>query len=271
MSVPKEKLVDVQSRADGRRIPIDKVGIKGVRYPIVVKDRARGEQHTVGEFNMYVDLPHRIKGTHMSRFIEVLERHRLKVSLRTFKDICHEMREILHADVAHLEIAFPYFVSKKAPVSAAEGLMSYRCRIEGKLENGTLDMIVGVTVPVQTLCPCSKELAEVSAHTQRGEVRVDFRFQGFVWIEDVIELVESCASSPVYSLLHRDDEEHLTERAFAHPAFVEDVVREVARKMGDHSAVTWFRVDVENFESIHNHSAYACIERDQRGGMKDKG
>jgi GTP cyclohydrolase IB len=258
-----EKLPDIQNSPDNRRIPLDKVGIKRVRYPIVVRDRAKGEQHTIGEFSMYVNLPEHYKGTHMSRFVEVLERHKLKIGIRTFKDICMEMLAVLSARVAHLEVDFPYFISKKAPVSGAEGLMSYQISIEGRLEDDRFDMIVGIAVPIQTLCPCSKELAKVSAHTQRGLVRVFFRSRGFVWIEDIIEMVESCASSPIYSILKTDDEKFMADAAFEKPAFVEDVTRDVALRLKAHPEITWFAVEIESFESIHNHSAFASIEVDK--------
>lgn len=255
-----QSLADVQSTRDTRRLTIDKVGIKGVRYPIVVLDKAKGRQSTVGEFSLSVDLPEEYRGTHMSRFVEVLERHKARISLRNFREICAEIKDVLHASEAHVAVAFPYFIDKRAPVSGAEGLMSYACSVEASL-NDVFDMVVGVKAPVQTLCPCSKELARVSAHMQRGEVTLRFRYSEFVWLEDMIELVESCASSPVYAVLHDADAEALSSRAFDHPAFVEDVVRDVAARLLEHPSITWFSVECENFESIHNHSAYAKIER----------
>ncbi|MBZ0271595.1 GTP cyclohydrolase FolE2 [bacterium] len=255
-----ERLADVQSTADTRGIALDRVGVKGVRYPVIVRDRARGEQATVGEFNLYVDLAAGHKGTHMSRFVEILEANKRRIGLKSFSAIAENVREALGARVAHIELSFPYFVEKRAPVSGAPGVMAYRCRLTGRLDDDGFDFVLGVSVPVQTLCPCSKELARVSAHTQRGEVRAQLRHTGFLWIEDVIAMIESAASSPVYSVLRPEDEDHLTRLAFAHPAFVEDVARDVTIAFRDHPAITWFSVEVENFESIHNHSALASVE-----------
>ena len=258
-----EDIRDVQNQFDERQIAVDKVGVKDISYPIRVLDKVRGVQRTIAHVNMYVDLPHYFKGTHMSRFIEILNEYRTEIGVKTFGSIMREMKKRLNAEVAHLEMEFPYFISKKAPRSGAEGLMEYRCKIYGFLKNGEEDIAVEVGVPVTTLCPCSREIAEVGAHNQRSMVRVNYRFSRFTWIEDIIELIESCASAPVYSLLKREDEKFVTEQAYAHPMFVEDVVRAVARKLLDHEDVTWFSVESENFESIHNHSAYAYIERNK--------
>ncbi|MBI5344293.1 MAG: GTP cyclohydrolase I FolE2 [Deltaproteobacteria bacterium] len=254
---------DVQGEPDFRRIGIDKVGVKDIRYPIVVLDRKNKYQHTVASINMYVDLPHQFKGTHMSRFIEILNEHRREITVRNFPGILKKMKQRFNASTAHLEVEFPYFIEKAAPVSRSKGLMEYRCRYIGTLgEGGAHDFILEVTVPVSTLCPCSKEISERGAHNQRGMVRVAVRSKGFLWIEEVVKGVEASASSPVYSLLKRTDEKYVTERAYDNPMFVEDVVRETAVNLGRLKKVTWLRVEAENWESIHNHSAYAFLERD---------
>ncbi len=255
----KRKLRDIQCEPDFRRIDIDKVGVKDIRYPVVVLDKKNKTQHTIASVNMYVDLPHHFKGTHMSRFIEILNEYRGEITVRNFPEILERMKKRFNATTAHLEVEFPYFIEKSAPVSKAKGLMEYRCRYTGSLGEER-DFVLEVTVPVTTLCPCSKEISSYGAHNQRGIVRVAVRFRGFVWIEDIIRRVERSASSPVYSLLKRVDEKYVTEKAYNNPMFVEDVVREVALRLRKMKRITWFRVEAENMESIHNHSAYAFIE-----------
>jgi GTP cyclohydrolase I len=251
---------DVQSQPDYRNIPIDKVGIKNLRYPITVRDRRDGFQHTIAAINMFVDLPHDNKGTHMSRFVELLHLLRPEVSLKKFSAILENMKEHLNAASAHLEMTFPYFIEKKAPVSASPGLMDYTCSIIGTSDpSGKVDLISEVVVPISSVCPCSMEISDHGAHNQRGEVRLSTRFKKFIWMEDMIELVEKAASCDVFSVLKRIDEKHVTERAFANPKFVEDIVRDVAKKLKDDDNITWFSVSAENFESIHNHSAFASI------------
>lgn len=257
-------MIDVQSQPDDRNIAIDKVGVKNIRYPITVLDRANGTQQTVASINMYVDLPHQYKGTHMSRFIEVLSEHSNNINIRNLHGILEEMKARLDAASAHMEVEFPYFIDKTAPVSGARGLMEYGVAFRGSLNANGFDLVVEVAVPVTTLCPCSKEISDGGAHNQRGMVRLAVRFTRFIWIEDLIRLVEESASSEVFSLLKREDEKHVTDRAYANPMFVEDVVREVARKLEQDPNIRWFAVDSENFESIHNHSAYAFVERDLR-------
>lgn len=258
-------IADVQSRPDHRNIDIDKVGVKNISYPIVVLDKYNGTQNTVACINVYVNLPYRHKGTHMSRFIEILSEFRRHISIRNIPQILEETRRRLHAQSAHLEMTFPYFIEKQAPISKASALMEYICTIKGSLNGeGIIDLIAGVKVPITTLCPCSKEISEVGAHNQRGEVKVQVRFKKFFWIEDLIRLVEDSASCEVYALLKRQDEKFVTERAYANPMFVEDVVREIALKLDRDDNFTWYAVDSENFESIHNHSAYAYIEKDKR-------
>lgn len=251
---------DVQNQRDERHIPIDKVGIKNLRYPIRVRDRRDGHQDTVASINMYVDLPHEYKGTHMSRFVEMLHLLKPDVSLKTFSVILDQMKKHLNADSAHIEMSFPYFIEKKAPVSLSPGLMDYNCRIIGSSNSDNeVDLVSEVNVPISSVCPCSKEISDYGAHNQRGEVRLKTRFLKFIWLEDMIELVESCASCDVFSVLKRVDEKEVTERGYSNPKFVEDVVRDVAGRLNKDTNITWFEVSAENFESIHNHSAFAQI------------
>lgn len=258
-------MIDVQNQPDKRRIPIDKVGIKDIRYPIIVRDKAKDTQPTVASINMYVNLPEDFKGTHMSRFIEVLNKRYGRITLNNFLTILEELKLALNAQAAHVEMEFPYFIEKTAPVSAEKSLMEYICRYIGEINHNTKRFYVGIAVPVTTCCPCSKEMSARGAHNQRGLVTVKLQFKQFFWIEDVVQLVEEAASSQVYSLLKREDEKWVTEHAYDNPMFVEDVVREVTRRLRDHGNFPWFSVAAENFESIHNHSAYAFVEWGQPG------
>jgi GTP cyclohydrolase IB len=251
-------LRDVQQSRDTRRVPISKVGVKDISYPIVVMDKNRSVQHTVARVNMYVDLPHHFKGTHMSRFIEILNSYREQIALDKMETILQEMKEKLGASSAHLEIEFPYFIEKRAPVSGAKSLMEYTCEFKASLAE-EFDFILGVKVPVTSLCPCSKELSRYGAHNQRSIMTVQVRYREFLWLEDLIEVIESCGSSPVYSLLKREDEKFVTEQAYENPRFVEDMVREATLKLAAMDTITWFSVEAENFESIHKHSAYAAV------------
>ena len=256
---------DVQNERDFRNIPINQVGVKNLRYPIAVRDRRDGYQHTVATISMYVDLPHEYKGTHMSRFVEMLHVLKPEVSLKKFEVILENMKKYLDAASAHLEMTFPYFIEKKAPISMATGLMDYACRIAGSSDAaGKVDLQSEVVVPITSVCPCSKEISDFGAHNQRGEVRLCLRFKKFIWLEDMIELVESAASSDVYSVLKRVDEKCVTERAYQNPKFVEDIVRDIAQRLFSDPNITWFSVSAENFESIHNHSAYAHIISGER-------
>jgi GTP cyclohydrolase I len=251
---------DTQNQRDYRNITIDKVGIKDLRYPITVLDRRNGCQDTVATINMYVDLPHEYKGTHMSRFVEILNVLRPEVSLKKISDALEQMKKHLNAASSHIEVTFPYFIEKKAPISNSPGLMDYTCRLIGSSgPDGKIDFVSEVIVPVSSVCPCSKEISEAGAHNQRGEVRLSIRFKKFIWIEDMIELVEKSGSSEVYSVLKRVDEKYITEYGFSNPKFVEDIVRDIAIKLKEDENITWFSVSAENFESIHNHSAYAHI------------
>lgn len=251
---------DMQREPDTRNIAIDKVGVKDIRYPIVVQDKSRREQHTVARINMYVDLPHHFKGTHMSRFIEILNQYRGEISILNLDTILQSMKERLEASCAHMELEFPYFIEKQAPASGARGLMEYQCRMLGTLGEES-DFVLGVTVPVTSLCPCSREISERGAHNQRSAINVQIRYRGHIWLEDLIDWVEACGSAPVYSLLKREDEKVVTEQAYDKPMFVEDMVRAVTEKLSAVPEIRWFRVECENFESIHNHSAYARVER----------
>ena len=257
------RMPDMQKTPDTRKIAIDKVGVKDISYPIVVMDKNKAFQHTVARVNMYVDLPHHFKGTHMSRFIEILNAYREEIALDKMETILQKMKEKLGASSAHLEMEFPYFIEKKAPVSGAKGLMEYTCTFNATLAT-EFDFILGVKVPVTSLCPCSKELARFGAHNQRSIMTVRVRYREFIWIEDLIEIIETCGSSPVYSLLKREDEKFVTEQAYENPRFVEDMVREATLKLSAMDNITWFSVEAENYESIHKHSAYASVERDKR-------
>lgn len=261
MAKAKSKLHDKQSERDHRKLRIDKVGVRGLRFPIEVLDKARAKQDTIATIGMFVDLPHHFKGTHMSRFIEVLNAHGNMVHVENITDILYEMQKKLSADTAHIEMEFPYFMTKKAPATKRESLMDYTARFDATANGKEIDFVLTVMVPVTTLCPCSKAISRYSAHNQRGEVKVQIRFRKPIWIEDLIAIVESSASSELYSLLKREDEKAVTERAYENPVFVEDLVRNVALKLNAHPDVTWYKVEAENYESIHNHNAYALIEK----------
>ena len=253
-------MIDMQKQPDYRNIPINQVGIKNLKYPIKVLDRQNGVQHTVASISMYVGLPHDSKGTHMSRFVELLHTFRPEVSLKTFSIILEEMKTLLDAASAHVEVSFPYFIEKRAPQSNSPGLVDYTCNITGtSCEDNVIDLVSEVVVSITSLCPCSKEISSDGAHNQRGEVRLKTRFNKFIWIEDMIELVERAASCEIYSVLKRVDEKFVTERAYNNPKFVEDVVRDIAIELQQDDNITWYSVSAENFESIHNHSAYACV------------
>ena len=254
---------DVQGRADTRRIPIDKVGVKDIFHPVRVKDRSGGEQHTVANFNMYVYLPHNFKGTHMSRFVEILHMNERELSVDSFRSMLKEMVERLDAETGHIEMTFPYFVMKKAPVSGVQSLLDYRATLIGEISAERADTWIKVVVPVTSLCPCSKKISDYGAHNQRSHVTIAARIRGHVWIEELIDVAEQEASCEVYGILKRPDEKFVTERAYDNPKFVEDMVRDVAMRLNAEPRISAYVVESENFESIHNHSAYALIERDK--------
>jgi len=254
---------DVQSSADMRKIAINKVGIKDIRHPVIVKDRSDGLQHTIATFNMYVYLPHHFKGTHMSRFVKILHDHEKEISTTSFREMLLEMSQLLEADSGYIEMSFPFFVSKTAPVSGVVSLMDYNVTLIGEIKDGQTQTSIKVEVPVTSLCPCSKSISDYGAHNQRSHVTVNIKTKGFIWIEELIELVEKQASCELYGLLKRPDEKHVTERAYDNPKFVEDMVRDVAVQLNNDERIRSYVLESENFESIHNHSAYALIEFDK--------
>ncbi len=261
---PKTRSIsDVQGSEDTRQIAIDKVGIKGIRHPVRVRDRSGGEQHTIATFNMYVDLPHNFKGTHMSRFVEILNKHEYEITVDTFRRMLVEMVHALNAKSGHIEMSFPYFVNKRAPISGVESLMDYEVTLIGEVNGGKPKMQVKVVVPVTSLCPCSKEISDYGAHNQRSHVTIAVRMSKFIWIEELIDVVEQHASCELYGLLKRPDEKYVTERAYDNPRFVEDMVRDIATKLNADERIEWYVLESENFESIHNHSAYALVEKDK--------
>jgi GTP cyclohydrolase I len=258
-----EIIEDVQARADTRQLPINKVGIKDIFHPVRVKDRSGGEQHTVANFNMYVFLPHNFKGTHMSRFVEILHRREREISVESFRDMLTEMTSHLDSESGHIEMSFPYFVMKKAPVSGVESLMDYQASLIGEHKNGRTEMWIKVVVPVTSLCPCSKKISAYGAHNQRSHVTISAKIAEHVWIEEIIDVAEKEASCELFGILKRPDEKYVTERAYDNPKFVEDMVRDVAVRLNSDPRIRAYVVESENFESIHNHSAYALIERDK--------
>jgi len=259
----KAPMEDVQSSNDTRQIPINKVGIKDIRHPVRVADRTGQEQHTIANFNMYVNLPHNFKGTHMSRFVEILNNHEREITVKSFKEMMIEMTERLEADSGHVEMNFPYFVNKTAPVSNVQSLMDYDVTFIGDFVDGDNQFTLKVLVPVTSLCPCSKKISDYGAHNQRSHVTVTAKLKDFMWIEEIIDLVEQEASCELYGLLKRPDEKAITERAYDNPKFVEDMVRDVAARLNAEDRITSYIAESENFESIHNHSAYALIEKDK--------
>lgn len=253
-------MVDVQNLADTRRIAINRVGIKSIRHPVKVLDRSGGIQHTIAMFNMYVGLPHNFKGTHMSRFVEILNSHEREISVENFPIMLREMVEKLEAETGRVEMNFPYFINKAAPVSGVQSLIDYDVTLIGEICHGEIASTIKVVVPVTSLCPCSKKISERGAHNQRSHVTVTARILEHVWIEEIVQLVESQASCELYGLLKRPDEKYVTERAYDNPKFVEDMVRDVAARLNAEPRIHSYIVESENFESIHNHSAYALIE-----------
>jgi len=254
---------DVQNLADTRHLAIDKVGIKGIRHPVVVKDQSVGVQHTVAMFNMYVHLPHNFKGTHMSRFVEILNHHGREISVESFESILREMVDKLEAQSGHIEMSFPYFVNKTAPISGVQSLLDYDVTFIGEIDNGDYRFTMKVLVPVTSLCPCSKKISERGAHNQRSHITMTVRTGSSVWIEELIRYAEEQASCELYGLLKRPDEKYVTERAYDNPKFVEDLVRDVAAVLNEDERIEAYVIESENFESIHNHSAYALIEHDK--------
>lgn len=257
------RIPDIQSSEDTRYIDIDRVGIKDIRHPIVVRDRSGRDQHTVATFNMYVSLPHNFKGTHMSRFVEILNHHEYEITVESFKHMIVEMTEILQAEAGHIEMSFPFFMTKFAPISKVQSLMDYQVSFIGQIQNQVTSVLVKIVVPITSLCPCSKNISDYGAHNQRSHVTVQARLRSFVWVEELIEMIEKVGSCELYGLLKRPDEKYVTEKAYDNPKFVEDIVRDVAIRLNADDRITAYVVESENFESIHNHSAYAMVEQDK--------
>ncbi len=260
---PLVPIPDVQSTPDMRQLDIDRVGIKGIRHPVRVSDKTGGVQHTVANFNMYVHLPKDFKGTHMSRFVEILNRNEREISVESFGSMLEEMVKLLEAKAGHVEMHFPYFVNKAAPISGVTSLIDYDITFIGSIEDGKHAFTVKVLVPVTSLCPCSKQISNYGAHNQRSHVTVTAKVNAFIWVEEIIRICEESASCELYGLLKRPDEKYVTERAYDNPKFVEDMVRDVAHRLNMEPRIDSYVVESENFESIHNHSAYALIERDK--------
>ena len=264
-TVKPEGIADVQSSVDTRHLPINKVGIKAIRHPVKLRDRSGGVQHTVATFNMYVELPHNFKGTHMSRFVEILNEHDTEISVESFESILRQMVQRLEADVGHVEMSFPYFINKAAPISGVKSLLDYEVCFLGEVrKDGTYKQTMKIVVPVTSLCPCSKKISDRGAHNQRSHVTVTATTNQMIWIEELVRMVEDQASCELYGLLKRPDEKYVTERAYDNPKFVEDMVRDVASVFNADPRIDAYVVESENFESIHNHSAYALIERDKK-------
>ncbi len=272
IGLAEKPIPDIQAKQDTRRLAIDQVGIRAIRHPVKVRDRSYGEQYTVATFNMYVGLPHNFKGTHMSRFVEVLNDHDNVISIQSFRDIVKEVAEKLDSETSRIEMTFPYFMEKSAPVTGVKSLVDYEATLFGDLGEEGVNITTRVVVPVTSLCPCSKEISNYGAHNQRSHVTLTVNTDGFVWIEELIELAERNASSQLYGLLKRPDEKFVTEEAYDNPKFVEDMVRDVASELIDDDRIIAYTVESENFESIHNHSAYARISgtRQERNGSSLK-
>ncbi len=254
-------LPDVQNSQDTRAIAINKVGIKDIRHPVQVKDRTGLVQHTIANFNMYVDLPHNFKGTHMSRFVEILNNHSWEITVESFKEMLTEMTSRLDAEVGHIEMSFHFFINKTAPASGVKSLLDYEVTFIGERRKNKNIINIKAVVPVTSLCPCSKKISDRGAHNQRSHVTVNIETEDFIWIEEIIDLVEAQASCELYGLLKRPDEKVVTERAYDNPKFVEDMVRDIAHQLNIDKRIQAYTVESENFESIHNHSAYALIEK----------
>lgn len=262
-------MVDIQASSDTRGIPLRQVGVSNLSYPIVVWDREARQQNTVGRFRLTVDLPHEYKGTHMSRFVETLENHRGECSLETMPEFVEELRERLDAERAHVHVTFPYFIRRKAPESGLESSLETRAWFIGDVDGDRhAEFTLGIEVPVMTLCPCSKAISRYGAHCQRSYARIQVRFRELIWLEELVEIADRSASAPLFPLLKREDERWITERSYENPVFVEDLVRNIAGALIDETRVTWFEVEAENQESIHNHDAYAAVGSDDLSNFR---
>jgi len=251
---------DIQSQEDYRNIQIEKVGVKKIRYPIIVEDKHYEKQQTIADIDIFVDLPHNHRGTHMSRFLEVLNNYHKDTIINNLENLCSDIKIALKSEKAYIKLKFPYFIKKTAPVSKINSLLDYDCVFEASLSDKFI-FLMGVTVPITTLCPCSKEISLFGAHNQRSYVTIMVRYNEFVWLEELIEIAEKTASCEIYSLLKRPDEKYVTEKAFKNPTFVEDIVRNITLILQSDKRIDWFCVESENIESIHNHNAYAYVEK----------
>ncbi|MDR2150969.1 MAG: GTP cyclohydrolase FolE2 [Spirochaetaceae bacterium] len=253
-------MIDIQSQSDTRAIALLKVGVKGLEYPIRVLDKMKKIQYTTAHVDLYANVLPCFKGTHMSRFIEVFHQYREDISMHRFLDMLRQVRSSLEAESAFGQVSFPFFIEKAAPVSGLMGMMSYQCHYQGRVDSSGRQFTVTISVPLTTVCPCSKAISSRGAHNQRGMVTVNLELGPFFWIEDIIALVEDCASSPVYALLKREDEKYVTEQAYDNPKFVEDLVRDVYTSIRALQQFPSFSVEAETYESIHNHNAFAYTE-----------
>lgn len=254
---------DVQNRPDSRNIAIDKVGIKDIRHPFVFIDKDGQQQATVGTFNMSVNLPHHQKGTHMSRFVALLNEDCQQLSIQSFVSLLGDMTKKLDAHTGFISAEFLYFVNKSAPVTDVKSLLDYQIKLDGEYSSSGSSINITVVIPVTSLCPCSKKISEYGAHNQRSHITVSAKIDAGICVEDIIQLVEKQASSELFSLLKRPDEKYVTELAYDNPKFVEDVVRDVANALNNDARILSYVLEAENFESIHNHSAYAVIENNK--------
>jgi len=259
-------LPDIQSIADQRNLPIQRVGVREVVHPMMVAT-ASGTQPTVAHVDMYVGLPSEVKGTHMSRFLEVLQSNVAPVSPAGLRALMRTMLDRLEADSGYIELRFPYFVKKAAPVSGVESLMDYRVTLKCEVKAGLEHTVMQVVVPVTSLCPCSKNISDYGAHNQRSHVTISATLAESLTVETLIRAAEGAASCELWGLLKRPDEKYVTERAYDNPKFVEDLVRDVALALNALPQVLAYTIESENFESIHNHSAYALIEHDKRHAL----
>jgi GTP cyclohydrolase I len=256
-------VVDVQGSPDARRLTIDKVGIKDIRHPVVIRNRNGEPQHTVGTFSLYVNLPHDRRGTHMSRFVEILNTHEEALTIASVGKMLTKIGMTLESEAAYLEIRFPFFVAKRAPISGVSSLLDYDVCLAGEKRGDDIGVTVKIVVPITSLCPCSKQISDYGAHNQRSHVTLAARIEDELWVEDLIDIVEEEASCQIYGLVKRPDEKFITERAYDNPKFVEDLVRDIAARLNMERRVSAYTIEAENFESIHNHSAYAFIHRDK--------
>jgi len=256
-------IADVQSVRDTRRIAINRAGIRAIRHPVRVADKGGEIQHTVATFNMHVNLSHQSRGAHMSRFVEILNSHDEELSVQSFEHIVRAMVNKLETDSGDIEMSFPYFMRKMAPISRIQSLLDYEVTFIGEIRRGSYKFLMKVVVPVTSLCPCSKQVSAYGAHNQRSHMTISIRANTSIWIEDLIRMAEDQASSELYSVLKRSDEKYVTEKAYDNPKFVEDAVRDLATMLNRDARIDAYVVESENFESIHNHSAYALIERNK--------